>query len=664
MAVLLATMIFRLPDIILCLVLFPLFAVVTMGISIGLIFQFLTLCTLVFLRSSGVFPTSDWLPQYSYVLIGSTTTCLVSWISIRSVVTLIGWALYSYEEGRKQVNEALEQRVELKQVQEDLIHANKDLAQLSVRLRAMTYLAEDARRVKEEFVAKVSHELRTPLNMIIGFCEMISQSPRTYGGKLPPLLLADIAAIQRNSQHLAGLVNDVLDLSQVEAGKLALSKEWFSLPDAIQEAVEAVRALFSSKKLSLTTEMSVPDINVFADHLRVREVIINLLSNAARFTEQGGVVIRCWQSNGKVIVCVTDTGPGIAKVDQQRVFEPFQQHDNSTHRKYGGSGLGLTISKQLIDMHGGTMWLESELRKGSSFFFSLPVNEPPELSIAVNANPLRWINPYDAYEPRTRRSKAPVPEFRPRYIILESGNVLLRYFQRYLDDVEVVPTGSVEEVLIYLQKSPAQAIIINTPDHQDHACEVERMLRFNSLNTPVISCWVPGSDDAARKLGVMHYLVKPVSREKILSAIGSIPGQPKNILLVDDNLEELQLFIRVLSSSSVKYSVIRAINGKQALNMLRERHPDLMILDLVMEGLDGFHVLEEKNRDPEIRDIPVIIFSSLDPTGVPIATSSLTVMKSGGISIKELVTGVEVLSQVLTPNTQQFSPTSSAGFPE
>ena len=370
--------------------------------------------------------------------------------------------------------------------------------------------------------------------------------------------------------------------------------------------------------------------------------------------------IHCWQTDNSLVVSVEDTGPGIASEDQKRVFEPFQQLDNSIHRRYGGSGLGLTICKQLIDMHQGKMWLESELGKGTTIFFSLPLQYPVEPQAAGSTHPLRWVNPYTTYEGRIRPSKAPYPDLRAPYIILELGDTLQRYFQRYLDDVEWIPARSVEETLAYLEKSPAQAIIVNRPEPLLLSAEADRKLISNLFNIPVLQCWVPGSDDAARKLGVVHYLTKPVSRNKILSAVESIPGKAKNILLVDDNLEELQLFLRILSSGDEPCTVVRAMHGKQALSMLRERKIDLMILDLLMDGMDGFHVLQEKDRDSAIQAIPVIILSSLDPTGVA-AAGSLTVMKKDGISMKELVNSVQVLSQALSSYGNQSDPEQLEG---
>ena len=199
----------------------------------------------------------------------------------------------------------------------------------------MNQVAEEARQAKRQFVANVSHELRTPLNMIIGFREMITQAPQVYSDELPASLLSDIAAIQRNSQHLSQLVNDVLDLSQIEAERIVLSREWASAQETVEEATTSVRALFDSKDLHLETDVP-PDLpDVFCDSTRIRQVLINLLSNAGRFTERGGVRVRVGREADRLVVSVEDTGPSIAKEDQDRIFEPFQQLDNSIRRRHG-----------------------------------------------------------------------------------------------------------------------------------------------------------------------------------------------------------------------------------------------------------------------------------------------------------------------------------------
>ena len=222
------------------------------------------------------------------ILLGGLIGVIAGWAISRSLLVASSWAVDGYLRAQIEMDEARKNRMELKQIQDDLLHANNELARLTERLKVLHQVAEEARQVKEQFVANVSHELRTPLNMIISFSEMIMQSPRTYGVELPSELMADISAIQRNSRHLSKLVNDVLSLSQIEAGRMALTREWASLAEIVEEAVIAVGALYTSKQIYLETELPADLPPVFCDSTRIRQVVLNLLSNAGRFTEQGG----------------------------------------------------------------------------------------------------------------------------------------------------------------------------------------------------------------------------------------------------------------------------------------------------------------------------------------------------------------------------------------
>ncbi len=583
-------------------------------------------------------------------LVATWGTLALVWISSQPVQRAIEWPWVSYERARRLLEEAREQRMELKQVQEDLYQANQELARLSDRLKAMAQAAEEARRVKEEFVANVSHELRTPLNMIIGFSEMITQAPQVYGAELPPALLADIAAIQRNSQHLASLVDDVLDLSQIEAGRMALSKEWASIQEIIEAAVSAVQPLFESKGLSLEIEVP-PDLPaLFCDSMRIRQVMLNLLSNAGRFTEKGGVQVRAWREGEDIVVSVADTGPGIALEDQERLFEPFQQLDGSIRRRHGGSGLGLSISKRFVEMHKGRMWLESEVGVGTTVYFSLPLSLPAP-AVLVGNEAARWFSFYHQYEPRTRRSKAPPPKPAPRFVLLERGETLQRLLGRYMEGVEFVSVRDMDEALRELSRSPAQALIVNDSALKQMPSWMGRLAHL-PYGTPAVVCWVPGEDEAAQQLGVVRYLIKPVTRDALLSVLEDLGRQVRTVLLVDDEPEALQLFARMLSSARRGYRVLRAPSGRRALDLLRERQPDVMILDLVMPGMNGFDVLREKSRDPVLRQIPVVVISARDPTGEPIVSNTLTITRSGGLSVRDLVTCIQAVSEVLSPSTR------------
>ena len=330
----------RVPEIALLSGLIPLISVMTLGIPGAFLSGLAVIAITGWVGNPSLFPAFS--PAMGWMIIAIAVFCgMIGWAATNPLLTAAEWSLFSLEEAHKHLDDARKQRVELLQIQEDLVQANRELARLSDRLKVLQLVADEARQAKAEFVANVSHELRTPLNMIIGFSDVIIQNPQLYGGRLPAALLTDITAIRRNTQHLSNLVNDVLDLSQVEAGRMALSKEWVSIPVIIDTALSVVKGLFESKGLYIQTNINPSIPLVYCDPVRIRQVIINLLSNAGRFTERGGIEVTCQASQDAVTISVRDTGPGISESDQKKVFEPFQQVDNSIRRKYGGSGLGL-----------------------------------------------------------------------------------------------------------------------------------------------------------------------------------------------------------------------------------------------------------------------------------------------------------------------------------
>jgi signal transduction histidine kinase/CheY-like chemotaxis protein len=646
----LSLLLFRQPAVSFFYMLLPLTAAVAVGWQAGLAAEGLVVVLVLGLLFGPPTPSLD-VAHGLVTIIGGAVVGLVGWASVHALLSTAQWTLYYFDQGRERMEEALDQRLELKQTQEDLVQANQELARLSHRLTAMHRVAEEARQAKEEFVANVSHELRTPLNMIIGFSEMIIEVPQVYSDSLPPALLSDIEAIHINSQHLSRLVDDVLDLSQVEAGRMALSKEWASMEDIIDAAVLAVRGLAESKGLYLEADVS-PDLPpVFCDSTRVRQVVLNLLSNASRFTEQGEVRIEARREGDRVVVSVADTGPGIASEDQQRLFEPFQQLDSSTRRRHGGSGLGLSISKRFVEMHGGEMWLDSEVGVGTTLYFSFPLETPVPAALAGAEDARRWFNPYEEveYRLRTRPSKAPAPRVVPRFVLLEKGETLKRLFSRYLHGFETVSVQRVGEAIDELNRSPAQALVVNVPPSEEALAPLDQLTDL-PYGTPAVACWIPGEDETAKQFGVVRYLVKPVTREVLLSALEDVGQSVESVLLVDDQPDTLQLFARMLSSAQRGYRVLRAESGQRALVLLRQRQPDVMLLDLIMPGMDGFRVLQEKSRDPSIRDIPVVIISTRDPSGEPIVSDTLTVAGGGGLSVRDLLACIQAVSEILSPS--------------
>jgi len=455
-AIMMATVVLGQPEIILALVPLPLMAAVTLGWPAAAVSELMVI-VLVFLgpRVGVSIPL-----QHHYdlgVILGGAFSGLLGWSVTRALLTVTQWSLFSFQQARQETESARDQRVELKQIQQDLAHANEELTRLSDRLRAMYHVAEEARQAKEQFVANVSHELRTPLNMIIGFSELMLQKPETYDESIPGPLLADLAVIHRNAEALRSLVDDVLDLSQIETGRMALTKEYVKFPEVVSAATMAVRPLYERKGLTLETVLQDDLPAVFCDRTRIREVLLNLLSNAGRHTEHGGVCVRGWREENDLLVAVADTGPGISQDDMRKLFRPFQQLDGSTRRRFGGTGLGLSISRDFVELHGGKIWVESEEGIGSTFCFRIPLAPALPTKAAIP----QWIKPEWEFLERMHPSKAPRPEVPPRFVVLEKGNLLRRLLERYWGGVQVVPVPSLEEACRELADAPSQALLIN-----------------------------------------------------------------------------------------------------------------------------------------------------------------------------------------------------------
>jgi signal transduction histidine kinase len=229
---------------------------------------------------------------------------------------------------------------------------------------------EVASRHKSQFLANMSHELRTPLNAILGYTELLLDG---IYGQIPDKAQETMQRVDRSGRHLLALINDVLDLSKIEAGQLTLSLGDYSLKEIVQTVVTAMEPLVAEKKLSLSVSLA-PDLPVGrGDDRRLSQVLLNLVGNAVKFTDAGEIEVAVRASDGSFMVSVSDTGPGIAPEDQQRIFEEFQQADTSNTRKKGGTGLGLSIAKRILALHGGRIWVESVPGKGSTFSFTLPV---------------------------------------------------------------------------------------------------------------------------------------------------------------------------------------------------------------------------------------------------------------------------------------------------
>jgi signal transduction histidine kinase/CheY-like chemotaxis protein len=553
---------------------------------------------------------------------------------------LLSQLLTHYQHSRDLLTEAREHQLTLNQTTEDLTHAYVQLRHLNELLRTSQLEAEMARRAKEEFVANISHELRTPLNMIIGFSSMIMTSPSTYADKLPSALLADIRVIQRNSQHLSQLVNDVLDLSQLEAGRFSLRRGWTDLAQVVHESVQAIEPLYRVKALYLTIDLPSDLPPVFCDRLRIRQILLNLLSNGGRYTECGGVTIRISGEQNNVTVAVTDTGVGMTAEMQQRIFEPFLKFHDAHNQETDSSGLGLSISNRLVELHGGRMWVESELQIGTTFFFSMPINpyqQPASLAT-------RWTNEYASHEARPRPFAAELPPSQPRILVFEPETLLQHQLEAYLNNVQITGSRNTQELQAQIRQALPDLLVVNDVRVTQNKAFARNLVDLPK-QIPIVSCYVPGKQEACEQFAVVDYLVKPISQEELLDALDRVVGVESTILVVEDNPEMAHLIARQLASSDRGYRVLRSREGIKALDLMRERRPDAVLLDLGLPDIDGYEWLKVKNADKTIGAIPVVIVSARDPFGEPAVASRLHLERVGGLSMQTIVRCIEIVGR-------------------
>lgn len=588
------------------------------------------------------------------VAIGGTLVVLCA--AYRPVFQLSEWMEEYFQRAYRLLNEARDRREELEQAMEDLAHANRQIALSNERLATLRRVAEDAEMTKAAFVAKVSHEFRTPLNMIIGLVSLMVESPSMYAEELPPDLWEDLKIVHRNCEHIASLVNDVLDLTQVEAGRFTLHRERIDLAEIVDGALLVVHPLLEKKGLDL--EVDIPDDlpRVYCDGVRIRQVILNLVSNAARFTDEGGIAIGVERQDGQVRVSVTDTGPGIPPEDVKRVFEPFCQ-GSRLWRDRGGSGLGLSISKQFVQRHGGHIWLDSELGVGTTFSFDLPISPPVEHL----ASPGRWIKgDWEWRERGFRTEGAGLAEqpLKPRIIICDETGSLYGTLMRYSDEVEFIDAKDMPEAVEALENLPARAVVLNLPAPDD-LLPMLAVARRGMASTPIIGCSVSPQASRAYEAGAAGYLIKPVRRADLAHAIRRIDQRVERILVVDDDPEVLRLFTMMLHVLDESLDVVTAGSGERALEQIRDRPPDLVLLDIVMPDIDGWQVLECIRKDDSIDAVPVVFLSGQDPAEQPMASEVLMTTIGGGLSPNQLLSCALELPALLTHPTRSFGSTSA-----
>lgn len=627
-----AVWLLREPDALLLMPLLMLAAIVLMHPLAGLMISLGTMGLLLALWATGplAFVGPDRLVQTGIV---SLMTLAVAWALGRILVTAIESSSASYAEAWRHAQEARTNRAELVQALKQLDYAYYQIQRANAALELAWKAADAAERSKSEFVTNISHELRTPLNLIVGFSEMILTSPESYQTPLPVAYRGDLHAIYRSAQHLLTLTNDVIDLARIGMDHLALVREPVDLHEVIYDACAIIREYVETKRLvlRLAVEPELPIVQV--DRLRIRQVLLNLLTNAARFTEHGAITVSAERNGDWVEVAVVDTGKGIAADQLSRVFEEFY-HDGGKQVPpaigLGGVGLGLPLSKRLVELHGGRIGVDSTVGLGTRFWLQLPI-------LATAGSPVRRGSP---------QQRGPITANGAERILVlaDPEPQFLDFLQRHLTGYRLVAAPRLPAAMAVAAELRALAILAGAVSESPSA----------DHDSPVPIVWLPMP--RAAHLGsagsVVAHLVKPMTRSDLYEALRRIQGPIKHVLIVDDDRRFVRLLRRILQTDPQHpgYAIRIAYDGHMALGLMQASRPDLILLDLTLPELDGAGLLAAMQALPDLAAVPVIIISAQDQllAAFPLR-GPLSVVKPDGLRPEELLRVIDGLVSLLEP---------------
>lgn len=453
-------------------------------------------------------------------------------------------------------------------------------------------------RLKSEFLANMSHELRTPLNSIIGFSRVMLKG---IDGPLTDMQQTDLKAIFDSGKHLLNLINDILDLSKIEAGKMEFVFEPTDLQNVIKGVMSTAIALVKEKPIELQKHVPADLPPVLADERRIRQVILNIVGNAAKFTEEGYINVSATYGDGEVLVAVEDTGIGIPPEKYNSVFQEFQQVDSSSTRKFGGTGLGLPVSKKFVEAHGGRIWFESEVNVGTTFYVALPVDGPSSEKSEES----------DAAEQQVHAEQT--------ILTVDDDEGVITLFRRYLkkQGYHVVGLTRADRVVAEAKRIQPYAITLDILMPDVDGWKVIQALKSDpeTRDIPIIVCSIVSDKDKGLSLGVADYLVKPILEQDLLDSLERLSKdseEPENVMIVDDSATDRNLLQRVLEGAG--YQVATASGGMEAISRISERPPDLLVLDLMMPEVDGFAVLETLRSNEATRQLPVVVVTAKELT--------------------------------------------------
>jgi signal transduction histidine kinase/DNA-binding response OmpR family regulator len=532
---------------------------------------------------------------------------------------------------------------ERKRAEEEVQQTASRLRKTNGELALARDQALEANRAKSTFLANMSHELRTPLNAIIGYSEMLEEEAQDLEAEQ---FTNDLRKIHSAGKHLLTLINDVLDLSKIEAGKVDLFLETFALPTLIQEVATTVQPLIEKNHNTLAVGCPADLGTMYADLTRVRQCLFNLLSNAAKFTENGTIRLETDRATeaGKewVRFRVHDSGIGMTAEQQAKLFQAFTQADASTTRKYGGTGLGLAISRRFCQMMGGDIAVASELGKGSLFTIRLPAIVTKSKSEAT----------MPSVEPGPGETATPAPMGRETVLVVDDDPSVRDMLTRYLskEGYHVATAARGTDVLRLAKELHPQAITLDVilPDTDGWAVLSALKADATLANIPVVMLTITDEKNLGFALGAADYLTKPFDREQLRNILKKYRSfrQSGVALVVDDDVSVREMLRRLLENEG--WTVTEAENGRMGLERVDESPPNLILLDLMMPAMDGFEFAQQIRQHAQWQNIPIVVVTAKDLTAEDrqrLTGQADSIMQKGSHSREELLREISRLLQ-------------------
>ncbi len=510
------------------------------------------------------------------------------------------------------------------EMQRAILLREEELEKKNELLKAQMAEVNEANRLKSQFLANMSHELRTPLNSIIGFTTRVIKKS---GDSLPETQKENLGIVKEEASHLLELINGLLDYSKIESGKMEVHIEPFNLVKVLTEVYLMTNTLTDGKNIDYIQDISgYENALITSDRIKIKQIMINLLSNAFKYSDKGTVSLSLNQENDLYSIKVTDQGIGISPENLDNIFDEFRQVDGSYTRKVGGTGLGLSITKKLIEMLGGKITVTSTLNEGSCFTVTLPVNYN------------------EHYKPLDDHLEIRPIKTGKRVVCIDDDFNVQRLYTQYLTEhnFEVIRFNGQEDVVDKIIELMPDVIILDIILPYKDGWEILSELKNNikTKKIPVIMASVLSEKNLAYRMKADEYLIKPVTQEELIDTITrTITNMADaDILIADDDPNFLSLMEQFLKEESLTYRF--AMDGEEAIKQVKQKKPDVLILDLMMPKKDGFTVLDEIRNSPGISDTPVIIVTSKDLTNKEKEELSLhagMVIQKSGVIIEQVM---------------------------